>query len=244
MMLFTLCLPQWYDPDIYKRDISLVDFFMYELPLFPLNTIMFPGMPINLHIFEERYKKMMNLCIANEKPFGVVLIKSGQEAGSAAVPHNVGCAAYIDQVQPLRDGRMNMSATGKERFKIHELKHDQPYLVGMVETLDFDTTMSKDDTIKGWYLKKLVKNYVNVLSTVGNLDVSLENLSDDPVELAYLTATLLQAPFNHKQAFLEINSAPELVQTIYGACRREISILRNMLDPTISPNQEGPFSMN
>ncbi|MEM8859997.1 MAG: LON peptidase substrate-binding domain-containing protein, partial [Chloroflexota bacterium] len=161
---------------------------MYELPLFPLNTILFPGMPINLHIFEDRYKKMMNQCIANEKPFGVVLIKSGQEAGSSAEPHSVGCAAYIDQVQPLRDGRMNMSAVGKERFKIHELKHDQPYLVGVVESLDFDTTLSKDDTIKGWYLKKLVKNYVNVLSTVGNLDVSLDNLSDDPIELAYLTA--------------------------------------------------------
>ena len=218
--------------------------FMYELPLFPLNTILFPGMPINLHIFEERYKKMMNLCIANEKPFGIVLIKSGQEAGSTAQPYSVGCAAYIDQVQPLRDGRMNMSATGKERFKIHELKHDQPYLVGMVENLEFDKTMSKDDTIKGWYLKKLVKNYVNVLSTVGNLDVSLENLSDNPIELAYLTATLLQAPFKHKQSFLEINGAAELVHTIYDACRREISILRNMLDPAVSPNQDGPFSMN
>ena len=53
---------------------------MLELPLFPLNTVLFPGMPLNLHIFEERYKRMMQACIESSKPFGVVLIKQGLEA--------------------------------------------------------------------------------------------------------------------------------------------------------------------
>ena len=217
---------------------------MYELPLFPLNTILFPGMPLHLHIFEERYKKMMNRCIAEEMPFGVVLIKSGKEAGDAAEPFDIGCTAIIDQVQPLKDGRMNMAALGGQRFKIHELKHDQPYLVGMVEDLPFDTTLSKDDKIKGWYLQKLVKNYVDVLSSVGDIDINVEHLPKEPIKLAYMTAMLLQSPFKQKQKFLEIEAANQLVHAVYDACRREISVLRSMLNPVVSPHQDGPFSLN
>ena len=217
---------------------------MYKLPLFPLNTILFPGMPLHLHIFEERYKKMMHLCIAEEKPFGVVLIKSGQEAGDTAEPHAVGCTAHIDQVQPLKDGRMNMSAVGQTRFKIHELSHDEPYLLGIVEDLPFETALTKDDKIKGWYLQKLVKNYVEVLSSIGDIDIKIDDFPKEPIKLAYMTAMLLQAPYQNKQAFLEIGSAGELVHEIYDSCRREISVLRSMLNPVISPNQDGPFSLN
>ena len=217
---------------------------MYEIPLFPLNTILFPGMPLHLHIFEDRYKKMMNKCIAEEIPFGVVLIKSGQEAGETAEPFSVGCTAHIDQVQPLKDGRMNMSAIGRTRFKIHELSYDEPYLVGKVEDLPFEKTLSKDDKIKGWYLQKLVKNYVEVLSTIGDIDIKVDSFPKEPIKLAYMAAMLLQAPYQKKQAFLEINSADKLVHEIYDACRREISVLRSMLNPVISPNQDGPFSLN
>ncbi|MFK7802725.1 MAG: LON peptidase substrate-binding domain-containing protein [Anaerolineae bacterium] len=217
---------------------------MYELPLFPLNTILFPGMPLHLHIFEERYKKMMNQCIAEEKPFGVVLIKSGKEAGDSAEPYDVGCTAVIDQVQPLKDGRMNMSALGGKRFKIHELNHDQPYLVGLVEDMPFDKALSKDDKIKGWYLQKLVKNYIDVLSSVGDIDIGVENLPKEPIKLAYMTAMLLQSPFKQKQALLELGAANELIHAVYDACRREISVLRSMLNPVVSPHQDGPFSLN
>ena len=217
---------------------------MYKLPLFPLNTILFPGMPLHLHIFEERYKKMMNLCIAEEKPFGVVLIKSGQEAGDTAEPYSVGCTAHIDHVQPLKDGRMNMAAVGHTRFKIHELNHDEPYLVGVVEDLPFETTLAKDDKIKGWYLQKLVKNYVEVLSSIGDIDIKIDDFPKEPIKLSYMAAMLLQAPYQKKQAFLEIDSAQKLVNEIYDACRREISVLRSMLNPVISPNQDGPFSLN
>jgi Lon protease-like protein len=201
-------------------------------------------MPLHLHIFEERYKKMLNLCIAAKKPFGVVLIKSGSEAGGAAEPFEVGCTALVEKVQPLSEGRMNMSAVGKTRFKIHELKYDQPFLVGVVEDIAFDTALSKEAKIKGWYLQKLVKSYINVLSSVGDIDISMDNLPKEPIELAYMAAMLLQAPYSQKQVFLEINAADNLILTIYDACRREIPVLRNMLNPTVSPHQDGPFSLN
>src|SRR5512147_2655499 len=92
---------------------------MYELPLFPLNTVLFPGMPISLHIFEPRYKLMIEQCIQIAQPFGVVLIREGVEAlGPSAEPHQIGCSAQITQVERLEDGRMNIVAVGVERFQI------------------------------------------------------------------------------------------------------------------------------
>ena len=107
---------------------------MVELPLFPLDTVLFPGMPIQLHIFEPRYILMMNTCIEKGAPFGVVLIRKGAEAGGKlAEPCMVGCTASILHVQPLEAGRMNLIAIGQERFRIQSLHYDLPYLVGMVE---------------------------------------------------------------------------------------------------------------
>ena len=79
---------------------------MFELPLFPLNTVLFPGMPLTLHIFEDRYKLMIGKCIQERQPFGVVLIRRGLEAlGPVADTHSVGCMAFIRQVERLEQGR-------------------------------------------------------------------------------------------------------------------------------------------
>ena len=92
---------------------------MLDLPLFPLNTVLFPGMPLSLHIFEDRYKRMIGECIDSGNPFGVVLIKRGQEAnGPLAEPHEIGCTARIIEVEPLSEGRMNIVVLGQKRFRI------------------------------------------------------------------------------------------------------------------------------
>src|SRR5207248_5482663 len=105
------------------------------LPLFPLNTVLFPGMPLPLHIFEERYKLMIGRCIEDERPFGVVLIQSGPEVGGPAVPHKVGTTAHIAAVKRADDGRMNLIAIGQERFQIREGVRQEPYLIARVEAL-------------------------------------------------------------------------------------------------------------
>src|SRR5205814_5524803 len=97
--------------------IGTRDLMVDELmALFPLNTVLFPGMPLPLHIFEERYKLMIGRCLEEERPFGVVLIQSGPEVGGTAVPHRVGTTAHIAAVRRLDDGRMNLIAIGQERF--------------------------------------------------------------------------------------------------------------------------------
>jgi Lon protease-like protein len=104
----------------------------YKLPLFPLNTVLFPGMPISLHIFEERYRLMIGRCIEQNGPFGVVLIREGREVGGEAAPYPVGTTAAIGSNVRLDDGRYYLTATGQRRFRIQYFAQRQPYLLASV----------------------------------------------------------------------------------------------------------------
>ena len=85
----------------------------FELPLFPLHTVLFPGMPLALHVFEPRYLQMVGECMRTRQPFGVVLIREGQEVGDpTAELFPVGCTAEIAQLQPLEDGRLQLLVIG------------------------------------------------------------------------------------------------------------------------------------
>ena len=90
-----------------------------RLRLFPLNTVLFPGAILNLHVFEPRYHQMISECLDSNEAFGVVLIREGAEAGDADVmPHEVGTTAEICDVTPLPAGRFYVSTTGRRRFRI------------------------------------------------------------------------------------------------------------------------------
>ena len=106
------------------------------LPLFPLNLVLFPGMPLPLHIFEERYKAMIGQCLDTEQPFGVLLIKEGLEVGEPADPFMIGTSARIVRVEQLDDGRMNMLTQGERRFQVMEITQKVPHLVGQIQYLD------------------------------------------------------------------------------------------------------------
>ena len=106
-----------------------------ELPLFPLNSVLFPSATLPLHIFEERYKKMVNLCLERNSPFGVLLIRSGSEVGEAAETLEIGTTARIVRVQHLDAGRMNLICRGEQRFRLSRQVSETPYLVGEVEPL-------------------------------------------------------------------------------------------------------------
>ncbi len=106
-----------------------------ELPLFPLNSVLFPGASLPLHIFEERYKQMINKCLETRSPFGVLLIRSGSEVGAPAEPFQVGTTADIVHVQRLQEGRLNLVCVGGQRFRVVRTVGDQPYVTAEVETL-------------------------------------------------------------------------------------------------------------
>lgn len=222
---------------------------MYELPLFPLNTVLFPNTPIALHIFEPRYKLMLEQCIATSQPFGVVLIQQGQETlGPLPEPHSIGCTAHITQVERLADGRMNMVAVGVERFRIHHLLHDKPYLVGQVEPFELTSGDALRLAQAGAELRPWVERYLTVLSqAVQNADFDPARLPDDPLALGYLAAALVQIPSHQKQPLLAAAEATDLLADMRTIYRREVALLNAIIerDPvTDSDEYDHLFSLN
>ena len=108
---------------------------LVELPLFPLNLVLFPGMRLPLHIFEERYKTMISDCIRRETPFGVLLIKQGPEAGGPAEPFRIGTTARITQNTQLEGGRLNILTIGEKRFELVDVVSSTPFMIGNIRFL-------------------------------------------------------------------------------------------------------------
>ncbi len=217
---------------------------MFKLPLFPLNTVLFPGMPLALHVFEERYKTMMQAILADHGPFGVVLIHHGDEAGGPlAEPHAIGCTARVVQVEALPDGRLNLVAMGDARFQLHGLSRERPYLMGEAELLpmivgDRATVDRGAQTLRPW-----LKAYLAMLSKVAAVQYDLDLLPEDPVSLAHLAAYLLDTAAGEKQRLLASDSAADLVTRVVALYRAEIPLLRAMLEQA-EPPRFGPFSLS
>src|SRR4051812_14718174 len=108
-----------------------------EIPLFPLpNLILFPHIVVPLHIFEERYKPMINSCIDRDEAFGLILLRSGAEGESEDAIHRVGVTAKIIEVERLEDGRMNILTEGERRFRIYRFTQRNPYWKASVDFFD------------------------------------------------------------------------------------------------------------
>lgn len=213
---------------------------MYEIPLFPLKTVLFPGMPLPLHIFEERYQEMISYCLEENKPFGVVMIEEGTaEGGPLARPYAVGCTAEIAQVEPLEEGRMLIMGIGRERFRIVRLERGKPYHVGVVEPLSLEVTDEAllDERVAA--LRPLVGEYLDILSRTGNVDFDAGQIPTEPVALIYLAATLLQKPPEEKQAYLVMNEAEQLAAALEHAYRGEVAVMR-----WLPADDQGIFSLN
>ena len=90
------------------------------IALFPLHTVLFPGGPLPLRIFETRYTDMVRRCMREQQPFGVVLIQEGDEAGPVATTATVGCSARIADFYTLQDGLLGISCVGERKFRVRE----------------------------------------------------------------------------------------------------------------------------
>lgn len=216
---------------------------MFELPLFPLNTVLFPGTPLQLHIFEERYKEMIARCLQERGPFGVVLIRKGMEAlGPLADPFMIGCSAQIIDVERLEQGRMNVTAIGKERFRVLSLnRSSRAYLMGTVESYPLARAEAKSLRGSGERLREWVRRYLSLLIESGNMELDLEQLPGDPLLLAYMSAAVLQVPPLQKQRLLSLHDAQSFLFELRKLFRRETAILRALLGENVL---EGPFSVN
>jgi Lon protease-like protein len=200
-----------------------------KLPLFPLHTVFFPGMTLPLHIFEPRYREMINLCVTDRLPFGVVLINSGPEVGGLARPHPVGTYGTISRVERLPDGRMNIEVVGQERFRIRELHHDQSYLTGTVEKYALAAHDESHAQQCVQQLRPWIDRYLKLLGQVADISFDKQEMPANPVALAYFSAIVVQVPMVEKQALLDCPTAEEMLDRERALYRREISLIRAML---------------
>lgn len=220
-----------------------------RMPLFPLNTVLFPGMPLSLHIFEDRYKQMMNACISEKIPFGVVLISEGVEAlGPLANPHLMGCSARITQVQPLGQGRMNLVAVGEERFRVLNLDRDsQQYLVGEVEMEPMAGSAQAKLAGIGGRLRDRVIRYLEILSEAGDVQFDPEQIPTDALKLANFAAFLVRVEPDEKQRLLEFGSELAFLGAVNSLYSRENALLETMIAQSQREEEggnPGPFSLN
>ena len=177
-----------------------------EMPLFPLeNVVLFPGGVLPLHIFEERYRLMIQVCLKHERPFGVVLIRHGREVGKMAEPYLVGVAVRIIDVNRLEDGRMDLVTLGQHRFEIIRLRQDLPYLVGKVRRLNADDTKPSGD-LKHLVARasRLYRTYESSLAEFLPRWEAAEQIPTDAYHLSYQIGMRLQTPLADRQRLLEI----------------------------------------
>lgn len=206
---------------------------MTRIPLFPLNTVLFPGAPLKLHVFEPRYQRMIRRCQEEQLPFGVALIRYGQEAfGPLADPYDVGTRAEIVQVQRMEEGRLNLIVVGQERIRIRSLDDwSEPYLIGEVDDFPLEIGQSERLEDRANRLRRRVQRYLLQLMQTGIGQYDLDQLPSDPVALAWLAAALIQVEMAEKQAWLDTPQGEDLVSKLLRAYLRELALLVALLDP-------------
>ncbi len=205
---------------------------LIELPLFPLNLVLFPGMRQPLHIFEERYKAMIGDCVEREAPFGIVLIKDGREVGDPAEPFRVGTTARINQVQRLEDGRMNILTQGERRFRLVEVIQWVPHLVGLVQYLE-----DEPGEVSASLVEEVNREYATFLrhmsSLAGGWNSRVE-VTDDPQRLAseaqVSLASSIEWPTDIRQQLLESTTVQQRLERVLPLLQRGNRVLQERVD--------------
>ncbi len=203
-----------------------------RLRLFPLNAVLFPGAVLNLHIFEPRYKQLINECLESGEGFGVSLIAEGSEAGDPNVmPHDIGSIAEIVDVQPLPFGRYFISTIGRERFRIEQIVSREPYLVVDAETVEEDDAPEDDEEVDELLpaVRELFDQYLEMVVEFSGQETSVE-LPIDAQATSYLIGDSLQVAEAVKQRLLELNNTKSRLRAEHDFLERLLPQLRRLLE--------------
>ena len=179
-----------------------------ELPLFPLpDVVLFPGRHLPLHIFEFRYRMMMNTILENDHRFGVLLIDP--QNGDIA---KIGCCAEVIHFNRLPDDRMKILSLGQQRFRVLEYVREKPYRVGLVEWIE-DHPPTKDLKPLAAEVEALLRDVVHLSAKLTDQKIELpEDLPSLPIELSYWIAGNLYNVSLEQQALLEMLDTAERLE--------------------------------
>jgi uncharacterized protein len=223
-----------------------------RLPLFPLGTVLFPGLLLPLHIFEERYRLLVRTLIelpeGSRRRFGVVTIREGREVGSDGVRalHAVGCVAELSQARRYEDGRFDIVTIGSDRFRLRGIDDTLPYLQGDVDFLP-EEPGDEAAALSFGVAQQFARYRTAVLSGQDSdadegsstepdtqpVDPSTTAMADqelpsDPIVLSYAVAAAMVVDTVDKQRLLEAADAAERLRVELALLRREAGLLRRL----------------
>ncbi len=175
---------------------------MSDIPLFPLNVVLMPGSPLPLHIFEERYKQMVNECLESGSEFGMVL---ADESGT----RSVGCTAKIvELVERYEDGRLVILVEGSRRFRLNDIMTGKPYYVGDVEYIE--DGLEEDVSSLAEECVTLLERVVEA-ATEGTVDIQIEPPYRN---LSFTIAGRIEFDLDTRQQILELPTEKERLEKV------------------------------
>lgn len=177
------------------------------LPIMALNTVLFPGMPLPLIIFEERYLEMFNHCQEGDGLFGVSLIREGMEVGGTAVTYPVGTTAEIVRVETTEEASLQVLAVGQQRFRVQQIVQTEPYLLAEVELVEEPEASLTGELYEE--MRELFKEHLRlIIKLMGQPEAELP-LPASPARLSYMIAAHLTSPLEIRQQLLEMDNLAE-----------------------------------
>ena len=232
-----------------------------RLPHFPLHVVLFPHMPLPVHVFEERYRAMAADVMADDSPYGgrfvVSMITDGPEVGGDAESQGIGTVCEVHTAEQFPDGRWLLLVVGAARARVTAMDRSGPYAVADVVVLDepagadASSLLPRVQAALDAYLVT-VKRFVARTASVGdasaeanNVTASLDEvlkpirLPDDPVAASYAVGGMLQVELTRKQRLLELPDAATRLGAELDLLRREASLLDDGAMPPIPTGDLG-----
>lgn len=203
-----------------------------QLPVFPLNTVVFPGMRVPLHVFEDRYRALVHHLLTieerTERRFGIVAIREGFEVGDHGVQslHRVGCVMQMTAVEAYPDGRFDIETVGLRRLRLDSLDTSGPYLVGEAESVEDPEAGGAELTEEAARALVLFESYRRRLTELRGTEVLEGELPVEPTFLSYALAATCLLPLSERQALLEASTTMDRLVLVRHAMRREMGAMR------------------
>lgn len=218
------------------------------LPLFPLGTVLYPGLLLPLHIFEDRYRQLVRDLLDGPEPrrFGVIAIRKGRETGVEGISslYEIGCTATLRQVAEHDDGRFDLVTVGTQRFRLLQLDDSRPYLQGDVDLLAEDAGDEAAAEVAAEAVRRGFRGYLDALTARGATQVSVPDLPADPVQLSYLVAASVIIDLGDQQALLAEPDAAARLAAERALLSRETTMLRSLTSTPAPDLRYSPYNPN
>jgi uncharacterized protein len=215
-----------------------------RLPIFPLATVLVPGLVLPLHVFEPRYRELVERLMAFPegvaRQFGVIALRSGTFAGERPDElHAVGCTAELREVTPYEDGRFDIVSVGETRFRLtgFDTEAGTPYHTGIVEFLPENDGEGDLERLSA----RVTQLFADYRATLG---VEVTALPDDPQVVSYLVAAAVVLHLHQRQALLEQPTTSDRLRAERELLRREVALVKAFRCLPGVELAKGPVSAN